>query len=58
MKFKTKVNIRILLALFFLWIVSTIAIIYLTRALSIKAAKQTANIAANTVRIGLNSEMC
>jgi len=57
MKFKTKVNIRILLALFFLWIVSTIAILYLTRALSIKAAKQTANIAANTVRIGLNSEM-
>ncbi|MFP3159664.1 MAG: methyl-accepting chemotaxis protein [Hydrogenobaculum sp.] len=56
MKFK-KVNIRILLALFFLWIVSTIAILYLTRALSIKAAKQTANIAANTVRIGLNSEM-
>mgnify|MGYP001626173477 FL=1 len=57
MKFKTKVNIRILLALFFLWIVSTIAILYLTRALAIKSAKQTAYIAANTVRIGLNSDM-
>jgi len=57
MKFKAKVNIRIVLALLFLWIVSTGALLYNTRALSIKAAKQTANIAANTVRIGLNSEM-
>ncbi|GAB6077575.1 methyl-accepting chemotaxis protein [Hydrogenobaculum acidophilum] len=57
MKFKTKVNIRILLALFFLWIVSTIAILYNTRVLAIKSAKQTAYIAANTVRIGLNSDM-
>jgi methyl-accepting chemotaxis protein len=57
MKFKTKVNVRILLALFFLWIVSTIAILYLTRALAVKSAKQTAFIAANTVRIGLNSDM-
>jgi len=57
MKFKTKVNVRILLALFFLWIVSTIAILYLTRSLAVKSAKQTAFIAANTVRIGLNSDM-
>ena len=57
MKFKTKVNIRIVLALLFLWIASTVASLYSTRVLSIKAAKQTANIAANTVRIGLNSEM-
>ena len=57
MKFKTKVNLRILLALIFLWIVSTVAIIYNTRTLAIKSAKETASIAANTVRIALNSDM-
>lgn len=57
MKFKTKVNLRILLALIFLWIISTMAILYNTKLIALKSAKQTASIAANTVRIGLNSEM-
>ncbi len=57
MSFKAKVNFRILLALLFLWIVSILAIAYNTKLLALKSADQTANIAANTVRIGLNSEM-
>lgn len=57
MKFKTKVNLRILFALLFLWVVSILVVLYNTRVLAVKSAKQTAQIAANTVRIGLNSEM-